>query len=81
METINAQIVSFRNTNVFVYNGNTVRVQPTSVDDISMMVTTIIPDDVVVERSTMDDLLTEYNALGFSLQEEIGQIENNVEDI
>jgi hypothetical protein len=81
METINAQIVSFRNTNVFVYNGNTVRVQPTSVDDISMMVTAIIPDDVVVERSTMDDLLTEYNALGFSLQEEIGQIENNVEDI
>jgi hypothetical protein len=81
METINAQIVSFRNTNVFVYNGNTVRVQPTSVDDISMMVTAIIPDDVVVERSTMDDLLTEYNALGFSLPEEIGQIENNVEDI
>jgi hypothetical protein len=46
-----------------------------------MMVTAIIPDDVVVERSTMDDLLTEYNALGFSLPEEIGQIENNVEDI
>lgn len=67
MNTINAQIVNFNNTNYFIYNGDTVKINPTSVDSGSTSITAVIPTDIVVENQNYDDLVQEFLNLGFEL--------------
>lgn len=65
MDKLNAEIVSFSNTNYFIYNENNVKIYPTKVDSGSTSITAIIPTDIIVENNNYDDLLLEFNQLGF----------------
>lgn len=65
MDKLNAEIVSFSNTNYFIYNENNVKIYPTKVDSGSTSITAIIPTDIIVENNNYDDLLLEFNRLGF----------------
>jgi hypothetical protein len=69
MNVVNAQIVSFTNTNYFIYNTNGVRVFPTSVDAMTSSITAITPDDIIVERGNMDELMEHFTSLGFEYRD------------
>jgi len=63
-------IIELCNTNFFIYSGNTVKVYPTTVDASSTSVTTIFADDIVVQKPSIDELLSEFYALGFTIPSE-----------
>lgn len=65
MDKLNAEIVSFSNTNYFIYNGTVVKTYPTKIENGSTAITAIIPTDIVVENSSYEALVTEFTDLGF----------------
>jgi len=69
METVQAQIVTFKNTNYFIYNNDRIVIYPTTLDAITSQATAITPTDVVVERVTIEELMEEFDSLGFIMPE------------
>lgn len=66
MKTINTiQIVEFTNTYYFIYNENGVVSYPKYVPSGTSSCTSVKSSDIIVERSSMEELITEFNGLGF----------------
>lgn len=66
MKTINTiQIVEFTNINYFIYNENGVVSYPKYVPSGTSSCTSVKFSDIIVERSSMEELMEVFNNLGF----------------
>ena len=66
MKTINTiQIVEFTNTNYFIYNENGVVTYPEYIPSGTSKGTSVKFSDIIVERSSMEELMEVFNNLGF----------------
>ena len=69
------KIKQYTNTNFFVYNKDTLEViiEPKHLDAYTTTTTCLYPNYIEVEKSTMEELLLEFDKLGLKLKDEIVQ--------
>jgi hypothetical protein len=58
-------IKKFTNTNLFIYNNNVIKVYPFKLNNGNTLITSINNDDIIVQKDTLDELIDEFNKLGF----------------